>query len=102
MKKELTFKNIYNVKRIKWESENVENYCPLGEDWCTYKYRVEMRPHENLFDYDVLHRWITDNLQGKTHTCEEAAHKLYQYINQEVRPYELKVTVLYAGIEVEI
>lgn len=89
--KPLTFKNEYNIKKILWKSREVQSYCPLGTDYCTYRFEVEMVAGGVLFDYDVLHEWIDKNINGKVNTREMACHKLYCLLVKELKPVSLTV-----------
>lgn len=83
--------NDYNVKRVHFESREIQCYCPWGGDWCTHKFIVDAKVGRYIFDFYVLDDWISKNIKGQELTMEQSAHKLYSYILAEIEPDELSV-----------
>ena len=90
--KELEIKNEYNIKKVHYISPDVQNYCPLGEDYCTYKVVVDLVPAAHIFNYDVLSDFIC-NLRNGSRTREQFAFMIYDYLMINLAPKSLQVTV---------
>lgn len=84
--------NGYNVKKIHYISPDIQNFCPLGKDFCTYKVVVDMIPAALLFDYDVLSEFISEMNNGER-TREQFAFEIYTHLIKNLAPKSLQVTV---------
>ena len=83
--------NSFNIKKVHWESKEVECFCPLGQDWCTHKFVIDTELCRYNFDFYLLDDWINENIAGHKMTMEESAHTLYAFIVKEIEPCDLSV-----------
>ena len=88
---EIRLLNEYNVKKVHWESREVECFCPLGNDWCTHKFVVDVECGRYIFDLYKLDDWITENIKGQQMTMEQSAHALYKFLVYEIEPTSISV-----------
>lgn len=90
--KSLEIKNTFNVKKVHYISPECQNYCPLGEDYCTYKVVVDLVPASLIFDYDALTEYISTFNNGER-TREQFGWEIYNYLLCRLTPKSLSVTV---------
>ena len=50
--------NEYGISRIKIES-TAKNYCPLGKDWYTNNFAIEIEVADSIPDYCHIDEYIT-------------------------------------------
>ncbi len=86
----MTFKNETGVTRIKF-TQNAQCFCPLGNDWYTNQFEVEIVPDKLLVDYIDVEKFIRKEISGKNYIIEEAVSTLFNYIENEIKPKYLKV-----------
>ena len=87
----MTFKNEQGITKIKF-TQNAQCFCPLGNDWYTNQFTVEIVPNELLADYVDVEKFIRKEISGKTLILEEAVSTLFNYIQTEIKPKYLKVS----------
>lgn len=63
--------NTYGVESIELK-EDVQHFCPLGEQVGVTHYEIEVRPGEHLAELVQLH-WDIQEMMGKTFTLESGA-----------------------------
>jgi len=66
-------------------------FCPLGDDWYTNEFTVEMRVGEWYPDYCDVEKFLNENIRGKALIIEDAVRILYDYFC-EYQPHRLHVT----------
>lgn len=87
----MKIENKENIKKIHWISPYIQSYCPLGEDYCTYRLEIDICPNKYYFDYDVLAEWIFKTLNNNTNTREKFAFIVYDKLMNELNPKKLSV-----------
>ena len=87
----MTFKNEQGITKIKF-TQNAQCFCPLGNDWYTNQFTVEIVPNELLADYVDVEKFIRNEIAGKSFILEDAVSTLFNYIHEQVEPKYLKVS----------
>ena len=87
----MRLQNTYEIKRIVIDAE-AKCYCPLGKDWYTNHFAIEMELADFLPDYCDVDDFVAKNINGKEFIIEKAVALLYDYIKEEYRPAYCKVT----------
>ena len=82
--------NLYNVKKVKYR-KNVHCKCPLGNDWCTYKVKVTVKPKDEIADYCNIDNFIMTCIDGKEMILEQAVHEIKKFIETQYTGSEVKV-----------
>lgn len=77
--------NTYGIKQIKIES-TAKCFCPLGQDWYTNRFLVDICPDKHIPDYCEFDKWIAENINGKELIIEDAVSKLYDYFTRTYEP----------------
>ena len=72
--------NKFGVTSIDFEEE-VQHFCPLGEQIGITKYKVEVMPGKYLAELIQLH-WNIQHMMGKTFTLESGADMVLQIVEQ--------------------
>lgn len=67
-------------------------FCPLGDDWYTNEFEIIMYPDKYFPDYCDLEKFLNETVRGKSLIIEDAVEKVYKYLNDTYKPYELEVT----------
>ena len=83
-------KNEYKINQICIDS-TAKCYCPLGKDWYTNQFTINMNPSELIPDYCELDAFIKEELNGKHLIIEAAVAKLYELIEEKYSPSYLEV-----------
>ena len=83
--------NTYGIKVIQIEAE-AKCFCPLGKDWYTNHFLIEMNPAEFIPDYCDIDNFIKEKINGAHLIIEAAVDFLYAYIKNEYAPEYLKIT----------
>lgn len=83
-------KNTYGIRKITIKAET-KCYCPLGHDWYTNHFEIEMEPDKAIPDYCAVDNWIKENLSGKHHIVESAVCELHAYICANFAPHSCVV-----------
>lgn len=84
------FKNVQGISKIEF-TQNIQDFCPLGNDWYTNHITVLMVPSSIIPDYCDIDDF-TRSLSGKELIIEDVVDTIYNYINTEYEPIELSVT----------
>lgn len=84
-------KNKYGIRNITVDAQ-AKCYCPLGNDWYTNQFRIDMDVAEDIPDYVKLDEWVAKNINGKSMIIEEATATLYQHIVNEYKPYSCSIS----------
>ena len=84
-------KNEYKVTSITISGE-AKCFCPLGQDWYTNRFTMELQPDEVIPDYCEIDRYIDENINGKHYIIEEAVKILYEYLASTYAPDFLRVS----------
>lgn len=83
-------KNTFGIGMITIES-TAKCFCPLGNDWYTNQFSIDIEPGEYIPDYCQLDNWIAKNINGKHMIIEQAVAMLYEYLKDTYKPNELQV-----------
>ena len=73
-------------------TKKLKMYCPLGKD--TYKAEITatFAPDSVYMDYCVLDAFL-DGMKGRSYIIEDAVKVVYDYIEAQIHPKSLQVTV---------
>ncbi len=82
--------NKYGVTTIK-DYPRAKCFCPIGQDWYTNQFKVEIAPGKVIPDYCELDRFVKKEIDGRHMIIEEAVAKLYNHIKEQYSPASLKV-----------
>lgn len=83
-------KNKYGIRNISIDAQ-AKCYCPLGRDWCTNHFTIDIEVAEDIPDYVKLDEWISENINGHSMIIEEATAAVYQHVMDEYSPYSCTV-----------
>jgi hypothetical protein len=83
--------NEYGVKRITMYPKAI-CYCPLGKDWYTNKFEVEMQVKDVIPDYCEVEKWLGENIRGKPLIIEEAVRMFREYLIETYSPASIELT----------
>lgn len=78
-------KNEYGISRIKIEAK-AKNYCPLGKDWYTNNFEVELEVAHYIPDYCDIDEYIYLTINGRQMIIEEAVKYLHDFIVNKYSP----------------
>lgn len=84
------FKNEQNITAIEF-MQNVQCFCPLGNDWYTNQITVEFEPTDTIPDYCEVDDFVR-GLSGKSLLIEDVVASIYNYVYQEYSPAYLRVS----------
>ncbi len=87
----MTFNNSYDITKIEF-TQNAQCYCPLGDDWYTNQFTVQIVPDKLLVDYVEVEKFIRKEIGGKSYILEEAVSTLFNYIQDSMQPKYLRVS----------
>lgn len=83
--------NTHGIKKITIFAE-AKCFCPLGKDWYTNRFEIDIEPAQYIPDYCDIDKYIAENINGKHMIIEEAVAKLYEYIKGEYAPAKCKIS----------
>lgn len=83
-------KNKYGIRNISIDAQ-AKCYCPLGRDWYTNHFTIDIEVAEDIPDYVKLDGWIAENINGHSMIIEEAAATVHRHIMNEYSPYSCSV-----------
>lgn len=83
-------KNEYKINEISIDA-TAKCFCPLGKDWYTNQFTVNMTPSGFIPDYCEIDAFIKDEINGKHFIIEAAVAMLYEHITEKYRPASLEV-----------
>lgn len=84
------FKNEQGITNIVF-TQNIQCFCPLGNDWYTNQITVEFTPTKTIPDYCEIDEF-TRGLAGRKLLIEDVVNEIHKYINKEYLPASLRVT----------
>lgn len=82
--------NKYGIKNVTIKAR-AKCFCPLGNDWYTNKFDIEIGVADCIPDYIDVDKWIAENINGKSMIIEEAVSKVHQYIMDGYKPHSCSV-----------
>ena len=82
--------NKFGIRSINIEIE-AKCFCPIGKDWYTNKFDIDIEPEKLIPDYCELDKWVKENINGKELLIEEAVSKLYNHIIETYYPYSCDI-----------
>ena len=77
--------NEYGISRIKIEATS-KNYCPLGKDWYTNNFTVEIDVAHYIPDYCDVDEYIYQTINGRQMIIEEAVKYLHDFVVKKYSP----------------
>lgn len=83
-------KNKYGIRNISIDAQ-AKCYCPLGRDWYTNHFTIDIEVAEDIPDYVELDKWIAENINGRSLIIEEATAAVYQHVMENYQPYSCAV-----------
>lgn len=83
-------KNEYKIEHISIES-TAKCFCPLGKDWYTNQFTIDMYPNSYLPDYCELDAFIKENINGRHLIIEAAVAMLFEHVMEKYSPASLDV-----------
>ncbi len=83
------FENVQGITEISF-TQNVQCFCPLGNDWYTNQLSVTMIPDKIIPDYCDVDDFIR-SLSGKELIIEDVIKQVFDYIKKEYNPKSIKV-----------
>ena len=78
-------KNDYGISRINIEA-TAKNYCPLGRDWYTNNFTIEIEVAHSIPDYCDVDDYIYQTINGRQMISEEAVKYLHDFIVKKYSP----------------
>ena len=84
------FKNEQGISLIEF-TQNIQDFCPLGNDWYTNQITVSMIPDSIIPDYCDIDDF-TRSLGGKDLIIEDVVDAIFKYIEEEYAPKDLSVS----------
>lgn len=78
-------KNEYGISKIKIDATS-KNYCPLGKDWYTNNFEIELRAGDFIPDYCEVDNYINQTINGRQMIIEEAVKYLHDFIVKKYNP----------------
>lgn len=82
--------NKYGIRNVTINAK-AKCFCPLGMDWYTHQFTIDIDVAEAIPDYLDVDKFIAENIYGKSMIIEEATAKVYRYIMDEYQPYSCTV-----------
>lgn len=83
------FSNTQGISRIKF-TQNVQCYCPLGDDWYTNHITVNMKLGDTVPDYCEIDDFIR-SIAGQSLIIEDVINLIYTHLRDNYCPIELCV-----------
>ena len=83
------FKNVQGISRVSF-TQNVQCFCPLGDDWYTNHLTVKMQMGEIIPDYCDVDDFIR-SISGRSLIIEDVVQQVYEYFDNTCRPKSLYV-----------
>lgn len=83
-------KNNYGIRNISIDAE-AKCFCPLGNDWYTNQFTIDIEVAHDIPDYVVLDKWIAEHINGRSMIIEEATAAVYQHVMETYQPYSCTV-----------
>jgi len=84
-----SFANAQKITEIAF-SQNIQCFCPLGNDWYTNQLEVTFTPSDIIPDYCDVDDF-TRSLGGKALIIEDVVNAVYEYIVSNYNPVNLCV-----------
>lgn len=84
------FENKQGITSITF-TQNIQCFCPLGDDWYTNEVEVTFVPEDVIPDYCEIDDY-TRSLAGKALIIEDVVNDIFNYMMTEYAPSELCVT----------
>ena len=84
------FENVHGITRIKFK-QNIQCFCPLGNDYYTNQVSVLFVPDEVIPDYCEVEQYMR-KMSGNKYTVEDTVFMVFDYLNTKYKPKYLKVT----------
>lgn len=84
------FENVQGISLICFE-QNIQCYCPLGNDWYTNHVKVSFVPTNIIPDYCDIDEF-TRSLGGQELIIEDVVKRIYDYIVDNYKPNNLEVS----------
>lgn len=73
-------------------SPNAKCFCPIGKDWYTNMFTIEMVPDNIIPDYVEVDEFVQKSINGKDLLIEQAVNTLYNFMKETYQPKSLKVS----------
>lgn len=83
------FENVQGITEISFE-QNVQCYCPLGNDWYTNQLFITIVPDKLIPDYCDVDDFIR-GLSGKSLIIEDVIKEIFEYFKNEYAPKNIKI-----------
>lgn len=83
-------KNKYGIRNISIDAQ-AKCYCPLGRDWYTNQFTIDIEVANDIPDYVKLDEWIAENINEHSMIIEEAVATVYEHVRDEYNPYNCSV-----------
>jgi len=87
----MRLENTYGIKKIEIKAE-AKCFCPLGQDWYTNHFLIEITPAKYIPDYCDIDEFIKEHINGEHLIIENAVAVLYEYIKEQYSPEYCKIT----------
>ena len=71
-------------------TQNIQCFCPLGNDWYTNHVEVNMIPDETIPDYCDVDDFLR-GLAGKSLIIEDVVDAIYSYLCTNYKPKSVRV-----------
>lgn len=83
------FPNRQRISKVRF-TQNVQCYCPLGDDWYTNHVTVDMQLGDAIPDYCDVDDFIR-SISGKSLIIEDVIDLIYKYFTDTYKPINLRV-----------
>lgn len=84
-----SFKNKQGISAIEM-SQNIQAFCPLGNEYYTNQVFMQMTDMEVIPDYCDLDKFLR-GLSGKEMIIEDVVATVFDYLDKECKPKHLSV-----------
>lgn len=75
-----SFENKQGINKIKL-FQNVQCFCPLGNDWYTNNIQIEIIPNKIIPDYCEVDEFIR-SLSGNNYIIEDVVYSIFEYFKK--------------------
>lgn len=84
------FENVQGITKICF-NQNIQCFCPLGNDWYTNHVYIEIIPNKVIPDYCEVDEFLR-SLGGESLVIEDVIDKVFKYFKEEYKCSSVKVS----------
>ena len=72
-----------NINGVEYQTQ-VVYYCVLGSDLCLVDVLIKLDANGKGFDFDVLKKWLNEEIEGKKSTQEGITSDIQKHIKSSI------------------